>query len=308
MDGDDNPTIEHHRATANGVLLHYLLARRSPTQDEAVVLLHGWPQTSYAWRKIIPGLSARFDVLAPDLRGLGDSQRRGPYDKTTVARDVLALCDLLGYRRLHVVGHDMGAAVAYPLAHDAPQRVASLVVLEMLLPGMGLEEATYIRDGGTSFWHIPFHLAEGNHAEALTQGREEAYLHRYYHDSLYDPTAFSEADRKHYVRAYRAQGAMHAGFEWYRTLFTDARDNRRRAQERALDIPVLAIGGAHRMAERVQQSLAQVATAVTGETWDRCGHYPHEEQPDRLVHRLIDFITAARRPIAQHTVQLEGAR
>jgi pimeloyl-ACP methyl ester carboxylesterase len=173
---------------------------------------------------------------------------------------------------------------------------------------MGLEEATHIRDGGTSFWHIPFHLAEGNHAEALTHGREEAYLHRYYHDSLYDPTAFTDADRAHYVHAYRAPGAMHAGFEWYRTLFTDARDNRRRAHERALDIPVLAIGGAHRMGARVQQSLARVATSVTGETWDRCGHYPHEEHPDRLVHRLLDFITAAPAPTAQSTRQPEGAR
>ncbi|MGI5128029.1 alpha/beta fold hydrolase [Pseudonocardia sp. CA-107938] len=286
-------TIEHHRAAVNGVLLHYLLARRSVPRDEAVVLLHGWPETSYAWRLVVPALSARFDVLAPDLRGLGDSQRRGPFDKTTIAQDVRALCDLLGYERLHVVGHDMGAAVAYPLAHDAPDLVASLVVLEMLLPGMGLEEATAIRDGGTSFWHIPFHLAEGGHAEALTHGREEQYLHRYYHDSLYDPTTFSAADRAHYVQAYRAPGAMHAGFEWYRTLFEDARANRRRAQERALDIPVLAIGGAHRMGEQVERSLRRVATAVTGETWQRCGHYPHEEQPDRLVDRLLEFLPAA---------------
>lgn len=292
MDPIGEATIEHHRTTVNGVLLHYVLARRTVPADEAVVLLHGWPQTSYAWRKVIPGLSAHIDVLAPDLRGLGDSQRRGPYDKATLARDVLELSELLGYRRLHVVGHDMGAAVAYPLAHEARHRVVSLVVLEMILPGLGLEEATAIRDGGTSFWHIPFHLAEGGHAEALTHGREEAYLHRFYNDSLYDPTAIDAADREHYLRAYRAPGAMHAGFEWYRTLFEDARENRRRAQERTLDIPVLAIGGAHRMGDQVRRSLEQVATDVTAQTWDRCGHYPHEEQPDRLVERLRTFFTA----------------
>jgi pimeloyl-ACP methyl ester carboxylesterase len=306
VDLRDEPTVEHHRALVNGVLLHHVLARGAAQRDEAVVLLHGWPQTSYAWRKVVPGLSTRFDVLAPDLRGVGDSQRRGPYDKTTLARDVSELVDHLGYRRIHVVGHDMGATVAYALAHEEPHRVASLVVLEMLLPGFGLEEATAVRDGGTSFWHIPFHLAEGGHAEALTHGREAEYLHRFYTDSLYDPTSFTVEDREHYVAAYRAPGAMHAGFEWYRTLFQDAHESRRRARERRLDVPVLAIGGAHRMGDRVRESLAHVATSVLGETWDRCGHYPHEEQPERLVARLVEFFPAAGQPHAGMTVQPEG--
>ncbi|ADB33083.1 alpha/beta hydrolase fold protein [Kribbella flavida DSM 17836] len=284
-----NERIEHHRAHVNDVQLHYLLARSTTPVDEAVVLLHGWPQTSYAWRKVIPGLSARYDVVAPDLRGLGDSQRRGPYDKTTLARDVAELVEQLGHRRIHVVAHDMGATVGYALAHQEQQRVASLVVLEMLLPGFGLEEAASLREGGTTFWHLAFHLAEGGHAEALTQGREATYLHRFYTDSLYDPTSLTAEDRAHYLRAYEAPGAMHAGFEWYRTLFDDARDNRRRVQERLLDIPVLAIGGAHRMGDRVRESLAQVARSVQGETWEHCGHYPHEEQPERLVTRLLEF-------------------
>jgi pimeloyl-ACP methyl ester carboxylesterase len=225
------------------------------------------------------------------LRGLGDSQRRGPYDKTTLACDVAELVQQLGYQQFHVVGHDMGATVAYPLAHQYPRHVGSLVVLEMLLPGFGLEEAASVRDGGSTFWHIPFHLAEGGHAEALTQGREGVYLHRFYTDSLYDPTSLTAEDRDHYLRAYAAPGAMHAGFEWYRALFTDARDNRRRAQQRRLDIPVLAIGGAHRMGDQVRESLSHVAETVLGESWDQCGHYPHEEQPARLVKRLLEFCT-----------------
>jgi pimeloyl-ACP methyl ester carboxylesterase len=91
------------------------------------------------------------------------------------------------------------------------------------------------------------------------------------------------------VRAYQAPGAMAAGFEWYRTLFDDADWNRKAAARRRLDIPVLAIGGAHRMGDRVRESLAGVANDVVGEVWERCGHYPHEEQPDRLNSRLLEF-------------------
>jgi pimeloyl-ACP methyl ester carboxylesterase len=164
------PITEHHRSWVNGVQLHYLLARPcSSTRDaELFVLLHGWPQTSYAWRKVIPGLASEFHVLAPDLRGLGHSERHGPYDKATIADDVAELLGRLGYERFFVVGHDMGALVAYALAAKYPERVSGLVILEMLLAGFGLEEATAIRRGGTTFWHLPFNLAPAGHPEALT--------------------------------------------------------------------------------------------------------------------------------------------
>jgi pimeloyl-ACP methyl ester carboxylesterase len=279
----------HDRATVNGINLHYVHAAPPEPTGDAVVLLHGWPETSYAWRKIIPALSERVAVLAPDLRGAGHSERRGPYDKATMAADVLALCDLLGHRRIVAVGHDMGAIVAYALAAVYPDRVTKLVVLEMILPGFGLEEATHIRRGFSTMWHIPLHLAPRGHAEALTHGREDVYLHRFLHDSLYDPTSLTDEDRAHYLRAYQAPGAMAAGFEWYRTLFDDADWIREAAARRRLDIPVLAIGGAHRIGDAVRASLAGVADDVVGEVWERCGHYPHEEQPDRLNSRLLEF-------------------
>ncbi|MEW9554861.1 alpha/beta fold hydrolase [Nonomuraea sp. NPDC050783] len=299
------PLVEHHRSQVNGVRLYYRVARPQPARageageagETAFVLLHGWPQTSYAWRKVLPELGRSFPVIAPDLRGLGSSERRGPYDKATIARDVAALLASLGHERYVVVGHDMGALVAHALAVQHPERVIGLVVLEMLLAGFGLEEATGIGPAGNTFWHIPFHLAPAGHPEALTHGREDLYLHRFYHDSLYDPEAFSAEDRAHYVEAYRAPGAMHAGFEWYRALFEDAEFNRRAAARGLLSMPVLAVGGAHRMGGAVRESFARVATSVAGETWERCGHYPHEEQPGRLVARLLQFASAVEEPL-----------
>jgi pimeloyl-ACP methyl ester carboxylesterase len=275
---DSFRVITHDRATVNRVQLHYL----SAGHGDAVVLLHGWPETSYAWRRLMPLLAADYFVLAPDLRGLGDSQRTDAgYDKQTIAQDVAALLDLLEIRTARVVGHDMGATVAYALAAGHRERVSHLAIIEMLLPGFGLEEAAAVTEVGTTFWHVPFNMAR-DVPEALTHGREREYLYRFYRASPYDPTVFSDADLDEYLRCYAAPGGMRAGFEWYRALTKDARDNRSAART-PLPIPVLALGGAHRMHDRVRASCAHVATDVEGVVWERCGHYPHEEHPERLA-------------------------
>jgi pimeloyl-ACP methyl ester carboxylesterase len=231
----------------------------------------------------MPLLATDHFVIAPDLRGLGDSQRTdGRYDKRTVAQDVAELLDILGVATARVVGHDMGAAVAYALAARHRDRVSHLAIVEMLLPGFGLEEAA--AEAGTTFWHVPFNMAR-DVPEALTAGREREYLHRFYYASPYDPTTFSHADIDEYLRCYRAPGGMRAGFEWYRALTQDARDNRESARA-PLTIPVLALGGAHRMGDRVRASCTQVADDVEGVVWERCGHYPHEEHPERLADLL----------------------
>jgi pimeloyl-ACP methyl ester carboxylesterase len=270
--------IAHDRATVNGVQLHYLTAG----SGDCVVLLHGWPETSYAWRHLMPLLATDHFVVAPDLRGLGDSARPdGGYDKRTIARDVAELLDALGVAAARVVGHDMGAIVAYMLAAGHRDRVSHLAILEMLLPAFGLEEAAAITEVGTTFWHVPFNMAR-DVPEALTHGREREYLYRFYKASPYDPTVIGEADIAEYLRCYSSPGGMRAGFEWYRALTADARDVRAAART-PLQNPVLALGGAHRMGDRVRASCAHVAEDVEGVVWDRCGHYPHEEHPQQLA-------------------------
>jgi pimeloyl-ACP methyl ester carboxylesterase len=284
--------VSHERATVNGIQMHYVVGGRGP----AVVLLHGWPETLYAWRKLIPLLVSDFLVIAPDLRGLGDSEKSvSGYEKQTIAEDVAHLLDQLGVETARVVGHDMGAAVAYALAANHRERVTHLAILEMLLPGFGLEEATQIREDGTSFWHIPFNVVR-DFPEAITAGREYEYLYRFFKASPYDPTTFSDVDIAEYLRCYSAPGGMRAGFEWYRALFADARHNRQAAREK-LTIPTLAVGGSHRMGDRVRASVSQVAENVRGVVWERCGHYPHEEHPDELARLLREFFQVSASPI-----------
>lgn len=130
-------TFTHHTAVVNDIRLHYVLGG----QGDPVVLLHGWPETWYAWRKVMPALAQQYTVIAPDMRGLGDSDKPATgYDKSTVADDIYQLVRQLGFQRIFLVGHDMGGPVAYAYAAAHPQDVRRFVFVESLLPGIGYEQ------------------------------------------------------------------------------------------------------------------------------------------------------------------------
>ncbi|WP_083913635.1 alpha/beta fold hydrolase [Nocardia concava] len=120
-------------ATVNGVRLHYVIAG----SGDPVLLLHGWPETWYAWRKVIPILADRFTVVAPDMRGYGDSERPADgYDKVTVATDLHELMRSLGFGGVHLVVQDMGGPVGFAYAASFLEDVRDLVFIESAVPGV----------------------------------------------------------------------------------------------------------------------------------------------------------------------------
>ena len=277
------PAITHHVAELSDVRLHYVTAGDGPP----VVLLHGWPQTWYEWRHVIPALAEHHRVIAPDLRGLGDSSRpEGGYDKKTIAGDIWELVDSeLGQTRFQLVGHDWGGPTAYALAAAHPEVVAGLVIIDVVIPGDGGD----FSQGGRR-WHHQFHMTP-DLPEALILGREEIYLRWFYRTFGHRPDAISENDIAEYLRTYAQPGAMRAGFEYYRALPRDAADNAEIVARFKLPMPVLAIGGGGgrgRGAEP-EQSLRRVATNVRGEIIGACGHWVPEEQPERLARLLLTF-------------------
>ena len=277
------PAITHHVAELSDVRLHYVTAGDGPP----VVLLHGWPQTWYEWRHVIPALAEHHRVIAPDLRGLGDSSRpEGGYDKKTVAGDIWELVDSeLGQTRFQLVGHDWGGPTAYALAAAHPEVVTGLVIIDVVIPGDGGD----FSQGGRR-WHHQFHMTP-DLPEALILGREEIYLRWFYRTFGHRPDAISENDIAEYLRTYAQPGAMRAGFEYYRALPQDAADNAEIVARFKLPMPVLAIGGGGgrgRGAEP-EQSLRRVATNVRGEIIGACGHWVPEEQPERLARLLLTF-------------------
>lgn len=283
----DRPGAEtpfaHHMAELDGVRLHYVVAG----EGDPVVLLHGWPTTWYEWRRVIPTLARRYTVIAPDMRGLGDSSKPASgYDDLTVAEDIHQLVRRLGHERIFLVGHDLGGGVAYAYAAAHPESVWRLAILEFALPGFGLEQLLQV-SREQRIWHFPFHSAP-DLPEALVSGREKMYLTWFYKEYAYDPSAFTEEDIDEYVRCYSAPGGLRAGFEYYRAIF-DNIDRNRKSAEKKLQMPVLALGGEMVLGTFTLQSLQGVAEDVRGGAVERCGHWMASERPEYLTEKLLGF-------------------
>lgn len=235
----------------------------------------------------MPALAKRYTVIAPDIRGLGDSSKPATgYDKRTVAEDIYQLVRQLGFKQINLVGHDIGGMVAYAYAAAHPETVRRLVLMELLLPGFGLEQMFSVSRSG-EFLHMPFHMAP-DIPEALVTGRERMYLSWFYNDKSYNRAAITEDDINEYVRCYSAPGALRAGFEYYRAFLKDAKHNREYAFQKLL-MPVLAMGGASSVGDLLQKTLPAVAENVRGLVVERCGHWIAEEHPDYLIQQLLTF-------------------
>ncbi|MGB6431306.1 MAG: alpha/beta fold hydrolase, partial [Candidatus Acidiferrales bacterium] len=201
----DNGFVSHDADVA-GATIHYTIGGHGP----AVILLHGYAETSRMWTPILPALGEKFTVIAPDLPGIGDSSIPADgLDLTTAATRIHALVRSLGIEKASVVGHDIGLMVAYAYAAQFPLEVQKLVVMDAFLPGVPGWEAIY---NSPNLWHFRFH---GPTPEALVQGRERIYFNYYWDDFAADKThSIPEADREAYTAAYSRPGRMRAGWAY----------------------------------------------------------------------------------------------
>lgn len=269
-------------ARVNGVKLHYVRVGVGPN----VVLLHGWPQTWFAWRNTMSRLSSRFTLIAPDLRGLGLSERTAAgYDKRTIAGDIRALIDAAAGGRAHVVGHDMGGKAAFMLAHLYPEQVDRLVMVDCLVPGT--ENMDSLRGGA---WHYGFHMAP-EFPEMLTKGRERDYIAAQIRAWSHKKDAVQEDAIAEFARHYASEGGMTAGFNYYRALKDDAAAAAF-LKGRKLEMPVLAIAGQYGVGERLADALRVQATNFRSVIVEHSGHFVADEAPEQFCAQLEGFLSA----------------
>jgi len=280
-------TFAHHTAKVNDVRLHYVIGGKG----EPLVLLHGFPTTWYEWRHVMPMLAERYTVIVPDMRGLGDSSKPlTGYDARTVADDIYQLVGKLGFKRIFLVGHDIGAPVAYAYAAAHPADVRRLAVLELVLAGAGLEEL--ISKASPALWHFSFQ-ATRDLPEALVEGKERLYLSVFLRPFTYNPAAITEDAMDEYVRTYSAPGGMRAGFEYYRAIPQVAKQTKENMKTK-LRIPVLALAGEHSLGnpalgDPARTSIQLLAENVRYGAIENCGHWIPEERPTYLVQQLLNF-------------------
>ncbi len=277
-------SFTHHYAKLSEMTMHYVTAG----SGEPVVLLHGFPQTWYEWRLIMPMLAARYHVIAPDLRGLGQSSRPATgYHKARIAEDVWELMsDTLGHTSFYLVGHDWGGPVAYALAAAHRRAVRKLAILDVMIPGDGSDQFSTSQGR----WHHGFHRTL-DLPEALIQGRERIYITWFLNNFAAHPGIIPDSAIDEFARNYAAPGAMRAGLAYYRAIPQDIVDNQKSIAAGKLTIPVLALGGGESFGRRrlTLESMQRVASDVRGGVVDGAGHFIPEEKPEELAAALLDF-------------------
>jgi haloacetate dehalogenase len=279
--------IRHHTVHANGIRQHYLDAGHGPP----VVLLHGFPETNYARRLQIPALATRYRVIAPDLRGYGETNEpTSGYDKRTMALDLVELLKKLGIGKIALVGHDRGARVATRFAKDHPRLLDRLVVMDNVPTRIVARNIN--AHLASAYWFFFFHLVP-DLPETLIAGREDLWLRHFFSDWCYNPDLISGEAFDTYVRAYRGPGAVRGAIADYRANSEDNAQDQVDAETK-ISCPVLSLWGADFEAVGKMFDMTAVWTEMAddlrAEAIERCGHLPHEEQPEKVNGLLIEFL------------------
>ena len=275
---------ESHAANLGAVKIHYL---KAGTGKKALVLIHGFGDTSHMWVPLFDEFGKDYTIIAPDMRGLGESSRpAGGYDKKTIAADIHELMKSLGVEKINLVGHDIGLMVAYAYAAQFPQETDRLVLMDAFLPGIGdWKNVWLMRD----LWHFHFH---GEVPLALVKGRERTYFEHFWNDFAADPKrSVSEADRRVYAKAYAQPNGMRAGFEYFKNFERDAKDFAELGAT-PLSMPVLVLGGEKSGGEFLVAQAKLVASNVQGKIISGSGHWLMDEAPQATIPALTTFLNA----------------
>jgi len=276
-----DPSISSRTAQVNGSKIAYLTAG----SGDAVILLHGYAETSHMWRPLIPRIAAKFLVIAPDLPGIGDSDiPSSGNDMKSAATAIHGLAKSLGVSKARVVGHDIGLMVAYAYAAMYPTEIEKLIVMDAFLPGVEGWEPIYNNPG---MWHFRF---SGPTPEELVQGRERIYFEHYWNDFAADKNhSIPEEDRKFYTAAYARPGRMRSGWAYFVSFPKTATDFAELSKIK-LSMPILSIGGEKSLGSELAAQMKLVGNNVKTVVLDGTGHWLMEERPQETMEAIANFL------------------
>jgi pimeloyl-ACP methyl ester carboxylesterase len=275
----------------NGIKLHYVMGGTG----KPLVLLPGWPETWWAYHKMMPLLAKNYKVIAVDIRGMGGSDKpQSGYDKKTMARDVYELIHKLGYQQVFMTGHDIGSMVAFSFAANHPDATLKLIMLDIphpdeswlnipMIPATGKITDKIDADHAYQWW-FAFHQVKSL-PEQLMLGRVYLEHDWIFHYLLYDESAITSFDREVYVTAYDNKDGIRAGNAWYQAFAQDIEDDK---NYKPLQMPVLGIGGP--AFKRLNSYLSKKANNLTMLKAEGSGHFIPEEKPEETVKSMISFL------------------
>lgn len=283
-------TFTSRYVDAGGLRMHAVIGGEGPP----LLLVHGWPQTWYQWRLVMPALARAFQVIAVDQRGIGLSDRPPTgYDAGAQANDMVALMEALGHRRFAMIGFDTGMPIGYALAADHPERLERLVVGEAIIAGVTPSPPLLVPGAANKrLWHIAFNRLGADVNEALVRGREHIYFGAEYAGSAGRPLP-DHVVRYYVQRLASSPEALRGSFGSYRAIDVSIAQNQQR-KARRLTLPVLAIGGGKGVGEGVVSTMRLVADDVQGHIIPKSGHWVAEEAPEQLLAALGPFLAPHR--------------
>ncbi len=271
--------FKHQTAVVNGVKIHYVVGG----SGEPLLLVHGFGQNWYMWNRLLPELSKHFTVVAPDLRGVGESDKpAGGYDKKTMATDLHELVKKLGYKSINLAGHDIGLMVAYAYAAQYPAEVKKVALMDALLPGV---EPVWGQMKSSLWW---FGFFARPVAGDLVAGQAKEFLIDFWPQVGYVKDAFTPAETAEFIRAYSVPGATTGSFHWFGAFPQDAQDNLEFMKQK-LPMPLLAMGSEHSAAPYLADHCRLVATTVTEAKIPGAGHWLVQENTPQVQQELLKF-------------------
>jgi pimeloyl-ACP methyl ester carboxylesterase len=274
------------------IRLNYIECQPSSEPKGTILLIHGFPQTSYQFRHVITPLSdAGYQVIAPDYRGAGQSSKPpNGYEKTQMAEDLhILIRDHLNIKgKLHVVGHDIGGMIAFAYASRYPNNVASVIWGECPLPGTSTYDQV---KGSPDVFHFVFHRVP-DLPEFLIAGKEREYCKHFFDKIIYNSAAITPEDLDHYALAYAQPGAIRAAVEVYRAFEKDAEENRSWSKEHGkVKVPsLLLMGGKFMLAQSAESMASEFHEGAEVSIVEECGHYIAEEDPEGFVTGVLGFV------------------
>jgi pimeloyl-ACP methyl ester carboxylesterase len=288
-------TFDSQFIQTGGLRQHVVIGGDGPP----LLLIHGWPQTWYAWRFLMAALAPDYRVIAPDQRGIGLSDKPvDGYDSTTLANDMADLMKALGHERFAVYGTDTGMQIAYALAADHPDRVARLIVSEAPLPGISPSPPLFLPPVlNARLWHLAFNQLAAEVNERLVKGREDVFFGAEFDASAGTMKLPAETVRYYIDTIASDEHGLRGSFGFYRALNTIIKENEQR-KARKLNVPVLAMGGAESTREGVATTLKSVADDVQGVVIQGAAHWVAEQAPEEVLAALIPFLQPYRETAA----------
>lgn len=279
---DPPSNFKHATAEVNGIKIHYVIGGKG----DPLVLVHGFGQNWYMWNRLLPELSKHFTVIAPDLRGVGESDKpEGGYDKKTMATDIHELVKKLGYNNINLAGHDIGLMVAYAYAAQYGNEVKKVALMDALLPGI---EPVWSNVKGSAWWFGFFAWpASGD----IVKGKEKEFLTNFWPVVGHAKDPFTAEETTEFIRAYAVEGGTTAAFKWFGAFDQDGKDNLIFAKKK-LKMPLLAMGGEYFAAAFLKDHSKLVAENVSESKIAGSGHWLVQENTAQVQKDLLAFFLA----------------